>query len=48
MFSVTTVFIIGAGAGADIDMPLGSALSLEIAQKLNIRFGLHPVWMTPA
>jgi hypothetical protein len=36
-----TVVVIGAGAGVDIDMPLGSALSTTIAAKLNIRFDLY-------
>jgi hypothetical protein len=33
-----TVFVIGAGAGRDIDMPVGSALSATIADKTNIKF----------
>lgn len=33
-----TVFVIGAGAGVDIGMPTGEALSNQIAQKVNIRF----------
>jgi hypothetical protein len=33
-----TVFVIGAGAGIDVDMPLGSKLSEVIAEKLNIIF----------
>jgi hypothetical protein len=33
-----TLFIVGAGAGAELDMPLGDALSAEIAQKADIRF----------
>ena len=36
MFSVPTVFVIGAGAGKDIGMPVGSELSIEIAAKLKI------------
>jgi hypothetical protein len=36
MFAVPTVFIIGAGAGKEIGMPVGSELSLEIARKLDI------------
>src|ERR1051325_3004557 len=32
------VFVIGAGAGVDINMPVGSTLSATIADKLNIRF----------
>jgi hypothetical protein len=39
VYSVPTVFVIGAGAGSDIDMPVGNALSELIANKLNIRFG---------
>lgn len=34
-----TVFIIGAGAGDDIKMPVGSELSRRIASKLDFRFG---------
>jgi hypothetical protein len=41
MFSVPTVFIIGAGAGTEIDMPVGSVLSAEIAKKLNIKHKNH-------
>jgi len=37
MFSVPTVFVIGAGAGKDVGMPVGSELSVEIANKLNIK-----------
>jgi hypothetical protein len=37
MFSVPTVFIIGAGAGKEIDMPVGSELSAEIAKRLHIK-----------
>ena len=33
-----TLFVIGAGAGFDVDMPLGSKLSEVIAEKLNIKF----------
>jgi hypothetical protein len=38
VFSVPTVFVIGAGAGKDIDMPVGSVLSDTIAKKLDIFF----------
>jgi hypothetical protein len=41
MFPTPTVFIIGAGAGKDIGMPVGSELSLEIAEKLNIKHKDH-------
>jgi hypothetical protein len=34
-----TLFVIGAGAGAEIGMPLGDKLSGTISDKLNIRFG---------
>jgi hypothetical protein len=40
MIRTKTVFVIGAGAGFDIGMPLGDALSNLIASKLNIKFGL--------
>jgi hypothetical protein len=39
MLHVPTVFVIGAGAGADIDMPLGSRLTDLIASKVNINYG---------
>jgi predicted cation transporter len=38
MFKVPTLFVIGAGAGFDIGMPVGEKLSGEIAKKLNIKF----------
>ncbi len=38
MFSVPTVFIIGAGTGKDIGMPVGSALSDAIAHQLDFYF----------
>jgi hypothetical protein len=34
-----TLFVIGAGAGFDVGMPLGNRLSDIIAAKLNIKFG---------
>ena len=37
MFSIPTVFIIGAGAGKEVGMPVGSELSAEIAKKLDIK-----------
>jgi hypothetical protein len=40
MIRKKTVFVIGAGAGFDIGMPLGDTLSTLIASKLNIKFGL--------
>lgn len=33
-----TLFVVGAGAGAELDMPLGDALSAEIVRKTDIRF----------
>lgn len=33
-----TLFIVGAGAGVELDLPLGDALSAEIARKTDIRF----------
>jgi hypothetical protein len=38
MVPVPTVFIIGAGAGVDLEMPTGEALCNEISGKLNIAF----------
>jgi hypothetical protein len=38
VFSVPTVFVVGAGAGADIDMPVGAALSVRIAEMLNFYY----------
>jgi hypothetical protein len=37
MFDKNTVFVIGAGAGAEISMPVGSTLSASIANKTFIR-----------
>jgi SIR2-like domain len=36
MFRVSTVFVIGAGAGVDVSMPLGDQLSRMIGEKLRI------------
>jgi hypothetical protein len=38
MFHVPTVFVIVAGAGADIGMPLGSKLATTIASRLVFEF----------
>jgi hypothetical protein len=38
MIRTKTVFVIGAGAGADIGMPLGDKLSGIIGKKLDIKF----------
>ena len=38
MIKRPTVFVIGAGAGVDLGMPVGEKLSAIIAQKLDIRF----------
>jgi hypothetical protein len=38
MVPVSTVFIIGAGAGVDVEMPTGESLCNEIAGKVNIAF----------
>ncbi|EKS36969.1 SIR2 family protein [Afipia broomeae] len=40
MIRSKTLFIIGAGAGFDIGMPLGEKLSREIGEKINIKFKL--------
>jgi hypothetical protein len=39
MFKRKTVIVLGAGAGVEIGMPIGSTLSTVIATKLNIKFG---------
>ena len=43
MFGSNTVFVIGAGASAEADMPLGAALTGEIAKLLSfeLEFGSH-------
>jgi hypothetical protein len=38
MLRVPTLLVVGAGAGADLDMPLGDRLSQIIAEKLRIAF----------
>jgi hypothetical protein len=38
MLKAPTVFVLGAGAGFDVGMPLGDTLSDQIAAKLDIRF----------
>ena len=45
MLSSKTVFIVGAGASQEVDMPVGSELRDIIAKKLDMRFeqGFNPV-----
>lgn len=38
MFKSRTVFVIGAGAGCDFNMPTGERLATDVAKRLNIRF----------
>jgi hypothetical protein len=38
MFKRNTLFVVGAGASAELDLPLGGALAKRISQKLDIRF----------
>jgi hypothetical protein len=38
MFNVPTVFVVGAGAGVDVDMLTGDMLCKEIAKKVNVAF----------
>lgn len=38
MFKSRTLFVVGAGASAELDLPVGSALMPVIARKLDIRF----------
>jgi hypothetical protein len=40
MFSVPTVFVVGAGAGVDVDMLTGDTLCKEIARRVNLAFEL--------
>jgi hypothetical protein len=39
MLKRPTVFVIGAGAGVDIGMPVGATLSADIGEKLDLRYG---------
>jgi hypothetical protein len=45
MFSKSTAFIVGAGASAELNLPLGDNLAKRISAKLDIRFerGFEPV-----
>jgi hypothetical protein len=38
MLKRPTVFVIGAGAGVDVAMPVGETLSTEIGDKLDLRY----------
>jgi hypothetical protein len=44
MFKRRTLFIVGAGASAEVEMPVGSQLAKTIGAKCDIRFerGFHP------
>lgn len=37
MFNRKTLFIVGAGAGADVNMPVGRGLALDIAKRTKVR-----------
>jgi hypothetical protein len=39
MFHRQTLFVVGAGASFELDLPLGTALAKSIKQKMDIRFG---------
>src|SRR5579872_3767187 len=45
MFKKNTLFIVGAGASTELDLPLGSVLAKRISAKMDIRFerGFEPV-----
>lgn len=45
MFKKKTVFIVGAGASAELDLPVGNALAKRISAKMDIRFehGFQPI-----
>jgi hypothetical protein len=38
MLNKRTLFVIGAGAGFDVDMPVGNTLATQIATETNFRF----------
>jgi hypothetical protein len=38
MFHRQTLFVVGAGASAEVDMPVGTELAASIAKKMDIRF----------
>ncbi|WP_114226616.1 MULTISPECIES: hypothetical protein [Sphingomonas] len=38
MFKYPTVFVIGAGASAEVNMPVGNQLAVKISELLNFRF----------
>ena len=45
MFKRRTLFVLGAGASAEVDLPLGTALAERIRKKMDIRFeiGNRPI-----
>jgi hypothetical protein len=40
MFNRQTLFILGAGASAEVDIPIGTKLASTIGKKMDIRFGM--------
>jgi hypothetical protein len=45
MFNRPTVFVVGAGASAEVDFPVGVTLARSIAEKMDVRFerGSQPI-----
>jgi len=45
MFRKKTVFVVGAGASAELDLPVGGTLAKRISSKMDIRFemGVKPI-----
>lgn len=39
MLKIPTLFVVGAGASAEFDLPVGTKLASQISQSLDIRFG---------
>lgn len=43
MFKRKTLFIVGAGASAEVDFPVGTQLARRIGAKMDIEFGNNPI-----
>ena len=45
MFKRKTLFVVGAGASAEVDFPVGAELARQIGKKMDIRFerGFEPI-----
>jgi hypothetical protein len=38
MLKESTVFVVGAGASSEFNLPIGTDLAIEISAKLDVRF----------